>query len=53
MIESIILMFALFFSITILRSEVSRCFRKESGTATQVQLIVITCILWGAFYYYS
>ena len=60
MIESIILMYALFVSYIILRLIILKTIeliktgeedKAEEGLL--VLFVVVDCILWGAFYYYS
>ncbi|NQY44121.1 MAG: hypothetical protein HRT87_12360 [Legionellales bacterium] len=53
MIESIILMFALFFSIVLLRNEISRNVARVNGDNLDLLVVALVAILWGAFYYFS
>lgn len=53
MIESIILMFALFFSIVLLRNEISRNVTRVNGDNLDLLVVALVAILWGAFYYFS
>jgi len=51
MIQSIILILAIFFSITITRDIINAASAHRNPDNADLALIIITSLLWGAFHY--